>query len=67
VGRKLKLKRSRLAEIKLSVQVHIDNLFDGDSGEASIGEQDSERWIVLVEFVTWKWSYVRSELEHQVV
>jgi hypothetical protein len=29
----------------------IDDLFDGNSYEASIGEHDSERWFVLVEFV----------------
>ena len=29
----------------------IDDLFDGNPCEASIGEQDSERWFVLVEFV----------------
>jgi hypothetical protein len=29
----------------------IDDLFDGNSYEASIGEHDSEGWFVLVEFV----------------
>lgn len=29
----------------------IDDLFDGNLCEASIGEQNDERWFVLVEFV----------------
>jgi hypothetical protein len=29
----------------------IDDLFDGNFHKASIGEQDNERWFVLVEFV----------------
>lgn len=29
----------------------IDDLFDGNPREASIGEQDGERWFVFVEFV----------------
>jgi hypothetical protein len=32
-------------------EIVVNDLFDGNSHGASIGEQDSERWFVFVEFV----------------
>ena len=44
----------------------IDDLFDGNSYEASISEQDGEG-VVLIEFVLGNGRMFGSELEHQVV
>lgn len=64
LGRKLKLK-TIAAWRKSNYQFEfINNLFDGNSDEASISEQDGEGRFVVVEFLE---IVIRSELERQVV